>query len=48
MDERDIIFVASDRYYAIHVGQSMKEALAKPLSAEQIKELGLPALKASK
>jgi hypothetical protein len=48
MDERDIIFVASDRYYAIHVGQSMKDALAKPLSAEQIKELGLPALKTSK
>jgi hypothetical protein len=42
IDDRDIVFRAGDQYYLFHVGQSLKEAMAKPLSPAERKELSLP------
>jgi hypothetical protein len=46
--DRDVIFLANDKYYAIHVGESLKEALAAPLKDAQIKEFDLKPLKGGK
>jgi hypothetical protein len=43
--ERDVIFSVSDKYYAFHVGATLKEAMAQSLSDAQIKEYGLKPLK---
>jgi hypothetical protein len=43
IDLRDVVFRVEDKYYAIHVGESLEEALEKPLSGNQVKELGLAA-----
>jgi hypothetical protein len=37
---RDMIFKVGDNYYSIHVGQSLKEAMKSPLTAEQRKLVG--------
>jgi hypothetical protein len=42
IDDRDVLFQAGGQYYAVHVGQSLKEAMAKPLTAAQRKEFNLP------
>ncbi|HEV3262771.1 MAG TPA: hypothetical protein VG013_38400 [Gemmataceae bacterium] len=34
--ERDIVFQAKDKYYVLHVGQSLQEALAKSLRPEEV------------
>jgi hypothetical protein len=41
IDDRDVIFKANDKHYALHVGASVKEALAKPLKDEELKNLGI-------
>jgi hypothetical protein len=41
IDERDLIFRSGEKYYSIHVGQNLQEALKHPLDASQLKELGL-------
>ncbi|MBL8794196.1 MAG: hypothetical protein JNM56_09840 [Planctomycetia bacterium] len=39
--DRDVIFLANGKHYAWHVGQTLKECLAKPLKDEELKELGI-------
>lgn len=46
--DRDVIFVANEKYYAIHVGASLKEALAHPLKDAQLKEFDLTPLTVDK
>src|SRR5262249_40526191 len=41
VDERDVIFQADAKFYAIHVGQTLEEALARPLPPEEVKARGL-------
>src|SRR5262249_10237098 len=41
MDDRDVIFKVKDNYYSIHVGQTLEDALKKPLTGEQRRTLGL-------
>jgi hypothetical protein len=41
IDDRDLYFRSGDRYYAMHVGQNLEEALKHPLGASELKELGL-------
>ena len=41
IDERDLIFRSGDKYYSIHVGQNLEEAMKHPLSPSELKELGL-------
>lgn len=41
IDDREVIFRAEDRYYSLHVGQSLREALKKPLNSTQVKGLGI-------
>ncbi len=41
IDDRDLVFQSGDRYYAMHVGQNLEEALKHPLGASELKELGL-------
>ncbi|HMC65402.1 MAG TPA: hypothetical protein VKI65_10730 [Gemmataceae bacterium] len=41
IDDRDVYFRADGRFYAIHVGQNLREALDKPLKAGRVKELDL-------
>ena len=45
IDDRDLVFSVGDKYYTVHVGQNLKEAMARPLKAEEMKELGLKPLK---
>jgi hypothetical protein len=39
LSERDIIFSVDEKYYSIHVGESIDEAMRTPLSADKVKEL---------
>jgi hypothetical protein len=39
INDRDLVFSADERHYLIHVGQSVKEAMEKPLKEEQVKAL---------
>ena len=41
IDKRDLIFRSGDKYYSIHVGDNLEEALKRPLNPSQLKELGL-------
>jgi hypothetical protein len=41
IDDRDLVFQNGEKYYSIHVGQNLEEALKRPLSASELKELGL-------
>ena len=41
IDDRDLIFRSGEKYYSMHVGQNLLEALKRPLDASQLKELGL-------
>jgi hypothetical protein len=43
MEDRDVIFSSGDKYYSIHVGQNLDEAMRHPLDASRLKELGLTA-----
>jgi hypothetical protein len=45
---QDIIFQANDKFYMIHVGDSIKDALENPLPKEMIETLLMEPLKASK
>jgi hypothetical protein len=41
IDERDVVFLAGDRHYALHVGQSLEDAMRKPLSATDLRAKGV-------
>jgi len=41
VDTRELIFSSGDKFYSLHVGQNLEEALRHPLDASQLKELGL-------
>jgi hypothetical protein len=41
IEDRDLIFRSGEKYYSIHVGESLLETLKHPLDASQLKELGL-------
>jgi hypothetical protein len=41
IDSRDVFIQAGDRIYAIHVGENLKDALARPLDPGELKKLGL-------
>jgi hypothetical protein len=43
IEDRDVIFRSDDKYYSMHVGQSLEEVLKHPLEDIQLKELGLTA-----
>jgi hypothetical protein len=45
IEERDVIFLANDKYYSFHVGATLKEAMAHPLTDAEIKEHNLKPLK---
>jgi len=42
LSAREIVFQAGDMYYAVRLGQTLAEALRKPLNKERVKELKLP------
>jgi hypothetical protein len=44
INDRDLIFRVDESYYMIHVGQSLGDALKKPLTAEQQQVFGLVAI----
>lgn len=39
IDARDVIFKVGERYYSIHLGQNLAEAMREPLSQEQVDAL---------
>jgi hypothetical protein len=39
MTERDVYFEADEKFYVIHVGESLDEALRKPLPKQKVEEL---------
>lgn len=41
LDDRDVIFRANDRYYALHIGDSLGDALKRPLKQDELVNLGL-------
>ena len=41
IDDRDLLFQSDGKYYSIHVGQNLDEALKHPLGPSELKELGL-------
>jgi hypothetical protein len=41
IDDQDIVFRAQDKHYRIVLGQTLADALRKPLSDDQVKALGL-------
>jgi hypothetical protein len=41
VDDRELIFRAEDNYYSMHVGQNLDQALKRPLSTAQLRDLGL-------
>jgi hypothetical protein len=43
IDQRNLVFRVDDIYYSVHVHESLEEALRSPLTAEQVKSLGLAA-----
>ncbi|HXG13178.1 MAG TPA: hypothetical protein VNK04_25700 [Gemmataceae bacterium] len=43
IEDRDLIFRVDDRFYRIHLNQTIYEAMRRPLSEEEVKELKLTA-----
>ncbi len=43
LEEREVVFKVEDAYFAVHSGQTLAEALRKPLTEERVKALGLSA-----
>jgi hypothetical protein len=43
IEARDLVFRVNDKYYGVHVGQSLEEAMKKALPAEQVRSMGLAA-----
>lgn len=41
MEDRDIIIQVGERYFKLHVGESLEQAMRTPLTGEQRKELGI-------
>jgi hypothetical protein len=41
VDGRELVFQIEDDYYSVHVGQSLDQALRRPLSRRELKDLGL-------
>lgn len=41
VEERDVVFLAGDKHYALHVGQSLEDAMRKPLSSEDLRARGV-------
>jgi hypothetical protein len=41
LEDRELIFEAEDKYYVMHVGQDLDQALKRPLSTSQLRDLGL-------
>jgi hypothetical protein len=41
IDDRDLVFQSGEKYYSIHVGQNLEEALKHPLGPSELKELGV-------
>lgn len=41
LGQRDVVFRVDENYYALHVGQSLEEAMKKPLTADQLRSYGL-------
>ena len=41
LDDRELIFEAQDSYYSMHVGQNLDQALKRPLSSSQLRDMGL-------
>ena len=41
IEDRDVYFKSGEKYYSMHVGQNLEEALKHPLGASELKELGL-------
>jgi hypothetical protein len=41
MEQQDLVIQVDDKHYRFHIGQSLDEALRKPLNSSQMKELGL-------
>jgi hypothetical protein len=41
INELDVIFEASEKYYSLHVGDNVAEAMKRALSESRLKELGL-------
>jgi hypothetical protein len=42
---RDLFFQADDKVYRIHIGETLKEALVKPLEMSKVDKLGLKTVK---
>lgn len=42
INDRDLVIIVEEKYYVVHVGQSLREALEKPLKKEELASLGLP------
>jgi hypothetical protein len=43
IDTRDVVFTADNKHYKLHVGQSLEEAMRRPISDAELKALGLAA-----
>jgi hypothetical protein len=41
IDNRELIFKVDDKYYSVHLDQTLEEAMKKPLTGDQRKDLGL-------
>ena len=41
IDERDVVFRVGEKYYTLHLGQSLQDVLERPLKEEEMKNLGL-------
>lgn len=41
IDDRDVIFKANDKYYRLHLDETLQDAMKKALSASEVKELKL-------
>lgn len=41
VEEREVVFKVGEKYYTIHVGQSLQEVLEKPLKDQQLKDMGI-------
>ena len=41
IEDRDVIFLAREKYYSLHVGHNLKQALATPLGEEELQKLGI-------
>jgi hypothetical protein len=43
INERDVVFQADGKQYALHVGQSLEDAMRRPLSEEELRAMGVGA-----